>query len=1098
MVNLTDPPAKGLAPTTDVSFHYWLRVYWLLLGIALVAVASLVPKYLDDDTGPTAVWVALLVVGALLTVVTLVATARLQRQLPRHLERRLARIAWWPTWLHRLRWPALVLTALAAAHFGDAASMSGQTGTILKLELAGSSEAWEACNCDDAFTTAVQQDFWFIPAYVFLLALIAFWAGAYFRLPGMRRARKYVVIAVVVAGGLDIAENILMLSAGGHDRPWLFAAVCAWGKFALLLVVIGYALAGAFAWWSTPRWVQLASWALPAYAQKAANDTEEPAGSTPGAPEGTQTVREAMPKNDPAHGIALSGGGIRASSISLGALQVLDGDGTLGWTTAHKVTAVSGGSNMAAGWSISRSSYAHDDGGDPDRVPLGSLDTKPWQMQDSGWLTVEERHLVDNLGYLASNQPRGSATDPAAPNATRQAGAEGDQPATSAAYRPAAYATVIAGLTVNTVVLLSMLWAITRPVGWALRGLADQDGDLRKGAVHAVVQEHSLAVPGLVFLAAGFLFLMAWVGAGQFLVGPAKRQAWARTLMRGLKGAAYGTLALGAALVLTLWGFVELVGAVAYLSLPAQFAAAAGAAGVIGSVVRILKKPAARFAPMLGGLAFLVVSLCLAALATWTSAKHGVSWAAEDVTDWRSGWNWVAALAFLAFLQLAISPERWSLAPFYRGKLRLAYATYRTASEGGPQSVRAYENDNLAGDEKHLREPGLFAYNGAGAQARTPLVVCTTGTVTSRAVRTHYGTPALSVTFDPDHVTLHLPQDGRGNTLEYAASTRAVDRLGSRLGKRVTTMLAVAISSAAVSPAMGRIRIGPTSMLLTFFNIRLGVWVPNPRFVTQLEAAGLQDEADLRYPRTGLGYLFKEFFGIHDLDDPYLYLTDGGHWENTGLVELLRVPEVTEIVCVDADSGPGDATSSLGKAIAIAPSECDIRIDISLDPLRAAPSGSRVPAYSPRTVNIGFFSKGAGVFTDQTRVGVLWYAKPGLTKGMPAALLAFHERNPSYPRVSTLDQFFDTATFVAYRNLGRYNALEILMARQKLIETLDTVIAVGDAQALDDTLTELASSHWVVAELARAARGSAGPSDPQVRADRVATYCRAVRASLIG
>jgi hypothetical protein len=1078
MVNLTDPPANGLDREMDVSFHYWLRVYWLLLGIAVLAVASLLPQYLDDDTGPTAVWVGLLVVGAVLTGVALVATARPPR----------------------LRWPALAITALVAAHFGDAASMSGQPKSILDLELAGSSKAWDACKCDDAFTTAVRQDFWFIPAYVLLLALIAFWAGAYFRLPAMRRARKYVVIAVVVAGALDVVENILMLNAGGNDRPWLFAAVCAWAKFALLLVAIGYALAGAFAWWSTPHWVRLASWALPAYAQTAVNQTESTkTDEAPlGSPEGTQTVREAIPKNDPAHGIALSGGGIRAASISLGALQVLDGDGTLGWTTAHKVTAVSGGSNLAAGWSISRSSYAHDDGGNASRVPPRDLDPDPWQMQDSGWLTVEERHLVDNLGYLASNQPRGSDTDPAAPNATRKAGLRGEQPAASASYRPAAYATVLAGLTVNTLVLLSMLWAITRPVGWGLRKLSGDDGDLDKGALHDLVKEHSLAVPGLAFLAIGFLFLLAWVAAGQFLIGPAKRQAWARTLMRGLKGAAYGTLALGAVLALTLWGFVELVGAVAHLSLSTQFAAAAGAAGVIGSVVRILKKPAARFAPMLGGLAFMVVALCLAALATWTAAKHGVSWAGEDVTDWSSGWNWVAALVFLAFLQLVISPERWSLAPFYRGKLRLAYATYRTENEDGRQSVRAYENDNLAGAERNLREPGLFAYNREGAEVRTPLVVCTTGTVSSRAVRTHYGTPALSVTFDPDHVTLHLPQDGRGKTLEYAATTKVVDRLGNRLGKRVTTMLAVAISSAAVSPAMGRIRIGPTSMLLTFFNIRLGVWVANPRFVTQLEAAGLQDEAELKYPRAGLGYLFKEFFGIHDLDDPYLYLTDGGHWENTGLVELLRVTEVTEIVCVDADSGPGDATSSLGKAIAIAPSECDIRIDISLDPLRAAPSGSRVPAYSPRTVNIGFFSKGAGVFTDQTRVGVLWYAKPGLTKGMPAALLAFHERNPSYPRVSTIDQFFDTATFVAYRNLGRYNAHEILMARQKLTETLDTLIAIGDSQTLDDTLTELASSHWVVSELARAARGSAGRAAPQARADKVAAYCRAVRASLSG
>ncbi|HWD79470.1 MAG TPA: hypothetical protein VG497_11320, partial [Kribbella sp.] len=586
-----------------------------------------------------------------------------------------------------------------------------------------------------------------------------------------------------------------------------------------------------------------------------------------------------------------------------------------------------------------------------------------------------------------------------------------------------------------------------------------------------------------------------WTLAAQFLVGPAQHAPWARLTMVALKWASYAALGIGLALALTVWAFVELVGAVGHLSLPTLVATATAAAGVIGAAVRILRKPAARLAPMLGGVAFVLVALFLAALSTWTAAKHGVRWSGNDLVSWQSGWNWVLALAIVAYVILGPSPEDWSLAPFYRGKLRLAYATYRTAND---ERIQAYQNDNVAGADGAKREPGLFSFNQDLHGVRTPLVVCTTSTVTSRAVRSHYGTPALSVTFDPERTTLHLPQDGRGHTLEFAASTSVVNRLGEGLHKRITTMMAVAISSAAVSPAMGRIGIGPTSMLLTFFNIRLGVWIANPRFITQLEANGLQVKDELQYARTGLGYLFKEFFGMHDLDDPYLYLTDGGHWENTGLVELLRIPEVTEIVCVDADSGPGDATSSLGKAIAIAPSECDIRIDISLDPLRAAPSGSRVPAYSPRTVNIGFFTKGAGFFTEQTQVGVLWYAKPGLAKEMPAALLAFHERYPDYPRESTLNQFFDTASFVAYRNLGRYNASQILLAREKLSEALAELLVL-DAAGLYEKLLEMVADpqgHWVVAELLRAARSAAGP-DRSATASRVALYCRAVRNSLV-
>lgn len=1075
MAIVLDPPTDGLTSDTDVSFHYGRRVVWLIVGIVVVVIGAVfLGDRARDDTLPKTVWVVLLLIAMLLVAVQLAGNVKE------------------PHWRAVLRWLPLVLSALVAAHFGAAASLKGHA--IVELELAGRSDALAACACEPAFRRAVEQDFWFIPSYVFLLGLLASWAGNYFRLPALRRARTTVVIAVVVAGVFDVAENIFMLTAGSSNRSWQLAAVCAWAKFTLLLVAIVYTAAGAFAWWSTPRWIRLASWALPKYARVVAGmePKAKPSDEVTQAPEGTQTHRTEPPPGKARYGIALSGGGIRASSISLGALQALD-DGILSWSGARAVTAVSGGSNMAAGWSVSRSSYETTAAEGPQRALLRQTAPRPWQEQASGWLTVEERHLVDNLGYLGSNQPRGSDTDPAAAKTTRQSGPEGSQTSVKASYRPAVFATVIAGLTVNVVVLVSMLWAITRPVGWALRGLTDKSGDLPKGAMHELVKNHSLALPGLIFLAAGFAVLMLWVLAGQFLVGYAQNKKAARITLQTLKRASYSALALGAFLALALWGFVELVGAVAHLSLPTLIATAGASAGVVGSVVRILRKPAARFAPMLGGVAFVVVALGVTALATWTAAEHELTWSGHDLVSWQSGWNWVLALALLTIVLLGPSSESWSLAPFYRGKLRLAYATYRSEDAQDGIRVQPYEND-VDGTNKDNREPGLFAFNCDKAPARTPLVVCTTSTVTSRAVRTRYGTPALSVTFDPERTILHLPQDGRGNTLQFAASTRVLDRLGQKLHKRITTMMAVAISSAAVSPAMGRYQIGPTSMLLAFFNIRLGVWIANPRFITQLEAAGLAEKDELSYARTGLGYLFKEFFGIHDLDDPYLYLTDGGHWENTGLVELLRIPEITEIVCVDADSGPGDATSSLGKAIAIAPSECDIRIDISLDPLRATPSSSRVPAYSPRTVNIGFFTKGAGSFTASTPVGVLWYAKPGLAKEMPAALLAFHERYPTYPRESTLNQFFDTASFVAYRNFGRYNARQILLARQKLQEALDHLLALNDDADLDRQLKAMACNperHWSITELSRAAHSAVGT--PSL----IRSYCRAVRTSLV-
>ena len=63
---------------------------------------------------------------------------------------------------------------------------------------------------------------------------------------------------------------------------------------------------------------------------------------------------------------------------------------------------------------------------------------------------------------------------------------------------------------------------------------------------------------------------------------------------------------------------------------------------------------------------------------------------------------------------------------------------------------------------------------------------------------------------------------------------------------------------------------------------------------------------------------------------------------------------------------------------------------------------------------------------------MLWYAKPALTQDMPPKLLAYREVDPTFPRVSTINQFFHLAQFEAYRDLGRYNGRRIRIARRQL------------------------------------------------------------------
>ena len=420
----------------------------------------------------------------------------------------------------------------------------------------------------------------------------------------------------------------------------------------------------------------------------------------------------------------------------------------------------------------------------------------------------------------------------------------------------------------------------------------------------------------------------------------------------------------------------------------------------------------------------------------------------------------------LLVVHLAGGAEAWSLAAFYRGKLRSAFATYRVPVLGGVHA-KAFVNNDTAPPGQRV-EPALSALplRVPGTDTGTPLTICASATVSGRQVRTHYGIPALSVTFTPHSVRLFAPLEEDGLWQHYECPTTALDTLRGQIRPRLTTMMAVGASGAAVSPAMGRFRIGPVSMLLAFFNVRLGVWIPNPRYAAELAEKGRA------LPGPGLGYLLKEFLGFHDPSDLYLYVTDGGHWENTALVELLRTCHHREIVCVDADSGPGNLAKSISRAIDLAQLECAASIALNLDVLRAEPDPSPGRDYSPRSVNLGLVRRTDG---DEERISVLWYSKPALTQDMPPQLLAYREVDPTFPRVSTVNQFFHVAQFSAYRDLGRFNARKVLAARSTLGAALEEhptfagfrsalpEPAAGAAGDLGETTAT--PEPWVLAEL---------------------------------
>ena len=231
-------------------------------------------------------------------------------------------------------------------------------------------------------------------------------------------------------------------------------------------------------------------------------------------------------------------------------------------------------------------------------------------------------------------------------------------------------------------------------------------------------------------------------------------------------------------------------------------------------------------------------------------------------------------------------------------------------------------------------------------------------------------------------------------TTEYASHDPGREEPGFSLG------MALATSGAAVSPAMGRETQPVRAFLLTLFNIRLGRWSPNPKRGAWREAS----------PSFGVTCLLEELFGFANEARDFVYLSDGGHFDNTALYELVR-RRLAKIVCVDSGADPERSFADLGNAIHKCRVDFGVEIDIDLAPLRA-----RRPGILPAAG----FAIGTIVYPGTAIEGVLIVVKPTLVEARnePVDVQAYARRNPDFPQQTTADQFFSETQFESYRRLG--------------------------------------------------------------------------------
>lgn len=258
---------------------------------------------------------------------------------------------------------------------------------------------------------------------------------------------------------------------------------------------------------------------------------------------------------------------------------------------------------------------------------------------------------------------------------------------------------------------------------------------------------------------------------------------------------------------------------------------------------------------------------------------------------------------------------------------------------------------------------------------------------------------------------LHCGSSNMGGSGNYRSSVGYA--YNSQNGKAITLGTAAAISGAAASPNMGYFTSSSAvSFLMALFNIRLGWWLGN---------TGKRGDKtyNLTAPKNSLKPFIDEAFGRTNDTNKYIYLTDGGHFDNLGLYEMVlrrcNLIIVCDAVC-DANFEFFDFGSAIHK----------IRVDmgISIEFVKeTAPMKGR---------NCGIATiKYSAVDGADAEDGTLIYIKPTLDGDESMDIINYKKANPDFPHESTADQMYSETQFESYRKLG-FHMINSLCCQDKI------------------------------------------------------------------
>lgn len=841
--------------------------------------------------------------------------------------------------------------------------------------------AGSAFDCAIPGRLSLLVDVTFICAYVYA----AFRAYKYVRFlnrPGWLGIARIGALLVYAAAVLDLVENFWLWNEFAAQTGVCPGLSTGWFTWLMRVVAVIGALVLAVSLFATSRYGQRRLFGKDPDPQVTFERAKDPG------PDAGRLV------------ICCSGGGIRSASFCLGALQLLSERGL--YDKASTVIGVSGGGYMAAAFHVLRRTCT-------DPFSPGSPELARLRRQT--------RYLLHGGRAM---------------------------------FRAAL--SVLFGLSVNLLLIGIMLRAIAWVLGWFL---ADQHVVVAAGqGIHVDWR------PGGSWRFIGLSVFLLAISAALFMLEKVWDR-WARmpdpvrqvlTWVSGL------TLAAGtpiAVLLLGVPGGLYLLG-----KLPGENPDQPSLPSALLALVDPTKQGFASFSalvvvliglgktvwsglavesqvPSKSGLRSRLIAFARNKLAPWVGSGIIVIAAVVVLLRWTGGYatdrsyqeDWSVAVVLVAIavaIKILTDANRTSLHSFYRERLSRAFLVERR--DNGAAVSLDYS--------LRLRYSEWAKPRDGGPQ----LVIAGVANV-SDADFVPSQRDCVPFVFDADQIGIvgdrSLPAGGRRQTADY-------EREADVLKREVTVPAAMAISGAAVSPLTGRVnsRTRPVQLLLALLNARLGVWLPNPYWNNRAEAAfpevhgfwpKLRRYVGSVIDKPGPYRLLREAIGSPSMYERRIYVTDGGHYDNLGLVEALR-REPAQVIVIDASNDPEDRFNALGEAIATARMDHGIRIELDPSPMvRGQKTRSdRAWAY--------------GIATHPLRDGE---EKPYKTEiFLLKAVLAGHPgwdieqyaaTHHDFPRRSTGDQFYDEWDFEAYRDLG-YTLAESLTTHARVKARLDELL----------------------------------------------------------